>query len=211
VDPMKITTITTMLVLVSVIEIKRFLGLASFYQCYFWDFASKVAPMCKLLKKNEEFKWTKACNKSWEWMKTFMTCLLILMVPNCKIKFHVHIDATNFALRVMLDQNPNNTINKPIYYVSRLMNSVKKNYTTTKKEALTMIYVVKKFKHYSLGNSFIFFVDHQTLLYLVNKLTVSSWIAKWLLMLQEFDFKVVYKLGQVHFLPNHLFRISHGE
>jgi hypothetical protein len=91
------------------------------------------------------------------------------------------------------------------------MNNVKKNYTTTKKEALTMIYVVKKFKHYLLANSFIFFVDHQALQYLVNKLIITSQIANWLLILQEFDFKVVYKLGQVHFLPNHLFKISHGE
>jgi hypothetical protein len=61
----------------------------------------------------------------------------------------------------MLDQNPNNTIDRPIYYASRLMNNEEKNYTTIEKEALTMIYVVKKLKHYLLGNSFIFFIDHQ--------------------------------------------------
>jgi hypothetical protein len=44
------------------------------------------------------------------------------------------------------------------------MNSAKKNYATTKKEALAMIYVVKKFKDYLLGNSFILFVNHYTLL-----------------------------------------------
>jgi hypothetical protein len=52
-------------------------------------------------------------------------------------------------------ENPNKTIDKPIYYASRL-----KNYTTTSKETLVMIYVVKKFKHYLLGNNFIFFIDH---------------------------------------------------
>jgi hypothetical protein len=41
-----------------------------------------------------------------------------------------------------------------------------------------------------LGNSFIFFVDHSTLLYLVNKLTVTGWIAKWLLLLQKIDLKL---------------------
>jgi hypothetical protein len=70
---------------------------------------------------------------------------------------------------------------------------------------------VKKFKHYFLKNNFIFFVDHQTLLYLVNKPTITSRIAKWLLLLQEFDFKLVYKSGRVHFLPYHLFRICHEE
>jgi hypothetical protein len=34
----------------SVMEIKQFLGMASFYQHYFQDFASKVTPMCKILK-----------------------------------------------------------------------------------------------------------------------------------------------------------------
>jgi hypothetical protein len=40
------------------------------------------------------------------------------------------------------------------------MNSAKKNYTTIEKEDLTMIYVVKKFKHYLLGNSFFLKKDH---------------------------------------------------
>jgi hypothetical protein len=69
----------------------------------------------------------------------------------------------------MLSQNPNKTIDKPICYAGRLMNSAKNNNTTTKIEALVMIYVVKKFRHYFLGNRFIFFVDRQVLLYLVNK------------------------------------------
>jgi len=102
-------------------------------------------------------------------MKTSMTCLPILIVFDWKLKFHVHIDALNFALGAMLSQNLNKTIDKSIYYAIRLMNIGKNNYTTTIKEALTMIYVVKKFRHYLLGNSFIFFVDHQALLYLVNK------------------------------------------
>ncbi len=81
----------------------------------------------------------------------------------------MHIDASNFVLGVILGQNPDNTIDRPIYHASRLMNSAQKNYTTTENEDLTMIYVVKKFKHYLLENSFIFFVVHQALLYLVNK------------------------------------------
>jgi hypothetical protein len=89
------------------------------------------------------------------------------------------------------------------------MNNAKKNYTTTKKETLIMIYVIKKFKHYLLGNNFIFFMDHQALLYLVNKPIVTSQIVRWLLLLHEFDFKVIFKLGQVHFLLDQLSRINH--
>jgi hypothetical protein len=34
---------------------------------------------------------------------------------------------------------------------------------------------------------------------------------RWLLLLQEFDFKVVYKLSQIHFVPGQLSQINHGE
>ncbi len=111
----------------------------------------------------------------------------------------------------MLGQNLDNTIEKPIYYANRLMNNAKKNYTTIKKEALAMIYVVKNFRHYLLGNNFVFYVDHQTLLYLVNKPVVTSWITRWLLLPQEFDSKVVYKPSWIHFVLDHLSRIGHGE
>jgi len=108
-------------------------------------------------------------------------------------------------------QNPNNIINKLIYYASRLMNNVEINYATAKKETLAMIYAIKKFQHYLFGNSFIFFVGHQALLYLVTKLVVIGHIVKWLLLLQEFDFKAIYKLGWIHFVLDQLSQKNHGE
>jgi hypothetical protein len=74
----------------------------------------------------------------------------------------------------MLAQNPNNTIDKPIYYPNQLMTRAEKNYSTTKKEALVMIYVLKKIRHYLLGNNFKFFIDHQALIYLINKPIVTK-------------------------------------
>ncbi len=94
--------------------------------------------MCKLLKKDEEFKWIDAFAKSWEWMKSSMTCLPILIVPNQNFEFHVHIDVSNFVLKVMLEKKLDNTIDKPIYYAIILTNNAKKNYTTTEKEAFML-------------------------------------------------------------------------
>jgi hypothetical protein len=46
-----------------------------------------------------------------------------------------------------------------------------------------MIYAIKKFRHYLLENNFMFIIDHQALIYLVNKPTVTGQIAWWLLLL----------------------------
>ncbi len=91
------------------------------------------------------------------------------------------------------------------------MIGVEKNYSTIEKEFIARIYDIKKVHHYLLGNSFMFFVDHQALIYLVNKPTVIGWIARWLLLLQEFNFKVIYKLGKVHFVPNQLLDAKNAE
>jgi len=78
VDPRKIITIVGMFIPTSLIEIKRFFEATNFHQRYFKKIASKVASICKLLKKDELFVWDETCNESFEWMRTSMTTLLVL-------------------------------------------------------------------------------------------------------------------------------------
>ncbi len=61
-----------------------------------------------------------------------------------------------------------------------------------------MVYTLHKFKHFLLGNKFVFYVDHMTLVYLVNKSQVSGRIARWLLLFLEYEFTLVYKPGRTH-------------
>ncbi len=53
-----------------------------------------------------------------------------------------------------------------------------------------MEFALHKFRHYLLGNKFVFYVDHMALVYLVNKPQVSRKITRWLLFL-EYDFTIV--------------------
>jgi hypothetical protein len=86
------------------------------------------------------------------------------------VEFHVHINASLLAMGAMLFQSIIRKSDQPIMYVYRLLNKAKQNYSTTKREALAMVFSLHKFKHYLLGNKFVFFVDHMALLvYLVNK------------------------------------------
>ena len=74
-----------------------------------------------------------------------------------------------------------------------------------------MIYAVKKFRHYLLATQFVFFVDHQALLYLVNKPCATGRIVRWFIILLEFDFTVAVKKGSTHQRVDHLSRIMIGE
>jgi hypothetical protein len=72
-----------------------------------------------------------------------------------------------------------------------------------------MVFSFHKFKHYLLGNiQFGFYVDHMVILSLVNKPQVLSHIVKWLFLLLEYEFIVVYKLGCTHVVIYALSKLS---
>jgi hypothetical protein len=85
------------------------------------------------------------------------------------MEFHVHIDASLLAIGGLLIQNIIRKSDQPIVYAYRLFNSAKENYWTIERKALAMVFALHKFKHYLLGNKFVFYVDHIALVYLVNK------------------------------------------
>jgi len=85
------------------------------------------------------------------------------------LEFRVHIDASQLAIGVILAQNSTCQIDQLVMYSLRFFNYVEWNYTTIERKALVMVYALHKFKHYLLSNKLTFFVDHMTLVYLVNK------------------------------------------
>jgi hypothetical protein len=70
-----------------------------------------------------------------------------------------------------------------------------------------MVFTLYKFKHYLLGNKFVFYVDHMALVYLVNKPQALGKITRWLLLFLEYDFIVVYKPNKCHVVTNALSRL----
>jgi hypothetical protein len=99
----------------------------------------------------------------------------------------------------------------PIYFASNKLLQVERNYTTTKREGLAIIYALQKFRHYLLGSHFKFFTDHSALKYLVNKSVLQGRICRWLLLFQEFSFEVIIKAGRCNVGLNHLSRLESGE
>ena len=99
----------------------------------------------------------------------------------------------------------------PIVYSSKKLNKAKRNYSTTEREALGMVFALQKYRHYLLANPFIFYTDHQALKYLVNKPLHHGRICRWLLLFQEFEFEVIVRLGKLNVDPDHLSKIDRSQ
>jgi hypothetical protein len=118
------------------------------------------------------------------------------------------VDASNVALECVLSQKDDKNFDHPIYFASRQLIAAEKNYTTTEREALGMIFAVQKFRHYLLDYPFVFYVDHDALKYLINKPNLSGRLARWVLLLQEFNFTIVVRPGISHGNVDHISRLE---
>lgn len=125
--------------------------------------------------------------------------------------FHVHVDASQCAIGCVLVQPGDNTMDRPIYFASQKLTKVEQNYTTTERKGLRMVYALQKFRYYLLANPFIFYIDHQALMYLVNKPLLRGRISCWLMLFQEFTFRIIIKLGEAHIILDQLSRMHNGE
>ena len=105
------------------------------------------------------FEWMEEYDDSFQKLKEALTNAPILQAPNWNIIFYVHVDASKFAIRCILAQPGENKMDFPMSYASRQPNEVEKNYTTTKREGLDMVYAIKKFRHYLLAKKFVFFIN----------------------------------------------------
>ncbi|RVW90991.1 Transposon Ty3-I Gag-Pol polyprotein [Vitis vinifera] len=148
--------------------IRQFLGHAGFYRRFIKDFSKIAKPLCELLVKDAKFEWDDKCQRSFELFKQFLTSAPIVRAPNWELPFEVMCDSSDYAIGAVLGQREDG---KPyvIYYASKSLNDAQRNYTTTEKELLIVVYALDKFRAYLIGSSIVVFTDHSALKYLLTK------------------------------------------
>ena len=75
----------------------------------------------------------------------------------------MHIDASGLAIGVILTQPREYGMDYPMIYNNKKLNKAERNYSTTEREALGMVFTLQKYRHYLLANLFIFYTNHQAL------------------------------------------------
>nr|GFA07915.1 reverse transcriptase domain-containing protein [Tanacetum cinerariifolium] len=127
----------------------------------------------------------------------------ILIAPDWDQPFELICNASDFAVGAVLGQRVEKHF-RPIHYASKMMTEAESNYTTTEKEMLAVVYTFEKFRSYLIMNKSIVYTDHSALKYLFAKKYAKARLLRWILLLQEFDFKVIDTKGAENYAANHL-------
>ncbi|GJT51825.1 reverse transcriptase domain-containing protein [Tanacetum coccineum] len=101
---------------------------------------------------------------------------------------------------------------RPIHYASKTLTEAESHYTTTEKEMLAVVYAFEKFWSYLILNKSIVYTDHSALKYLFAKKDSKARLLRWVLLLQEFTFKVIDTKGAENLTADHLSTLeNHNE
>ncbi|KAK3891150.1 hypothetical protein Pcinc_004940 [Petrolisthes cinctipes] len=114
-----------------------------------------------------------------------------------KVDPSLECDASNFGLGAVLLQYIDGTPH-PVAFASRKLLDRERRYATTEKEALAIIFGVKKFDFYLQGKEFLLETDHKPLVYLQSSRCSNDRVMRWALQLQNYPYRVVHIAGRDH-------------
>src|ERR1044072_6673724 len=169
--------------------VRRFLGMAQYYRTFIKRFADIARPLYDLTRKDKEFEWMEAQQKAFEIIKKKLMEEPILAHPDWNKPFNLYTDASDTELGAILTQEDENEKGRVIAYEARTLNQNEKNYLTTEKECLAVVWAVEKFRHYLGGwKKFKIFTDHAVLKSLMNHENPTGRRYRWMEKLTEYNF-----------------------
>lgn len=138
VDPSNVEVVTKWSPPKTVSQIRRTLGLVGYYRRFIENFSKIAKPMMQLLKKDEKYKRSAECNRSFEKLKKWLVSAPVLILPDQRKDFQVYCDASRQGLGCVLMQG-----GRVVAYASRQLRPHENNYPTQDLELAVVVHALK--------------------------------------------------------------------
>ncbi|KAK1558032.1 hypothetical protein QYE76_018749, partial [Lolium multiflorum] len=187
--------------------IRSILGHAGFYRRFIKDFSKISKPLTNLLQKDVPFVFDDDCKEAFETLKKALTTAPIVEPPDWNLPFEIMCDASDFVVGAVLGQRVDKKLNV-IHYASKTLDAAQRNYATTEKELLAVVFACDKFRSYIVDSKVTIHTDHAAIRYLMEKKDAKPRLIRWVLLLQEFDLHIVDRKGVDNPVADNLSRLE---
>ncbi|SAM04409.1 hypothetical protein [Absidia glauca] len=189
--------------------VQQFLGIFNYFRAHLPNAAAMTAPLDALRNKEAitDEDWTPLHEKHFLLIKQQLQMNTILHYPDPNLPFYVATDASNYGIGAALYQIINDQ-ERFIGYMARSLSPSERNYNTTKRELLAIVFALKKFHKYLWGNPFTLYTDHRALTYIHTQTIASPMMINWLDTILDYSFTIVHKPGDLNIFPDLLSRLD---
>lgn len=177
-------------------QVRQFVGLASFFRRFVCNFAALARPLTKLTKADTAWMWNNEQETAFQDIKTKLVTRPILALYNPDFETEVHCDASKIGIGGVLLQKPGeNTPMRPVAYFSRQTTREEEFWHSYELETMAVVFTLQRFRVYLLGLEFKVVTDCNALRSTLTKRDLLPKVARWWLVLQEFNFTIEYRPG----------------
>lgn len=194
-------------------ELQSFLGLVNYYRKFIPNMSTLVSPLNQLLSKDTPWCWNRECQVSFQALKDTLASSKVLVPYNPKLEVQLAVDASPVGLGAVISHITANGTERPIAYASRSLTKSERNYSVIEKEALAIIFGIRKFQRFLYGRRFTLLTDHQplTLLFGSKKAipaVAASRIQRWAIQLSAYQYDIKYRRSKQNENADALSRLS---
>ena len=177
-------------------EVQKFLGLANYYRRFIKDFARIAALLHVLVRKEQKQKWKKKQEKAFERLKVVFTTESVLAIPDIDREMRVEADTSDYTIGGVLLTKCEDEKQRPVAFISKLLNTIEQNYEIHNKEMLAVIRCLEAWRYYLEGAKLEFKIqtDHKNLQYFMMSQKLNQRQAKQALYLSQFNFALKHVL-----------------
>jgi transposase InsO family protein len=205
IDPLKVQTAEHWPEPTTGKEIMRFLGFTNFLRKSIPNYAVMAAPL-EALRKGRRFVLNDVQREHFMKLKDCISAAPVLSAPTEGVPLQVATDASRSGLGAVLYQEIEG-VRHYIAFASKSLDGAQRNYATTKRELLGVVFALRAFSHWLKGSSFVLFTDHKSLTTMFTAAKRSHTVDNWLDILLEYDFEIRHRPGIAMVLPDALSRI----
>ncbi|XP_057481966.1 uncharacterized protein LOC130768877 [Actinidia eriantha] len=168
-------------------ELKSLQGQLAYLRRFISNLAGRCQPFSRLMKKGIPFEWDETCNNAFKSIKAYLMKPPVLVAPILGRSLILYIAAQERLVGALLAQENDEGKENALYYLSRMMTHCELNYSPIEKMCLALVFAVQKLRHYFQAHTVHLISKANPVKYIMTKLVLSDQLARWSLLLQEFE------------------------
>nr|XP_055071051.1 uncharacterized protein K02A2.6-like [Misgurnus anguillicaudatus] len=202
-SPEKVSAIVNAPTPSNITQLRSFLGLLNYYGRFIPNLATIASPLNALLCKGKRWQWSSECEGAFKKAKEQLVSQNVLTHYDPQNAIRLACDASPYGIGAVISHMLPSGEEKPIAFASRTLSKAEQNYAQIEREALAIVFGVRKFHQYLYGRKFTLFTDHRPLTTIFGPQNgipsmAAARMQRWALLLSAHNYTIEYKRGEHH-------------
>ncbi|KAE8716079.1 hypothetical protein F3Y22_tig00110156pilonHSYRG00339 [Hibiscus syriacus] len=192
IDPDKVKAIQDLPAPQTQKEVRGFLGRLNYIARFISQLTEKCDPIFRLLRKNNSGEWSEDCQRAFEAVKRYLSSTPILAPPISGKPLILYLSVYENSMGCVLGQrDQTEKKERAIYYLSKKFTECETRYSPIEKLCCALVWATRRLRQYMLYHTTWLISKLDPLKYLMGVPALSGRLARWQILLSEFDIQYV--------------------